>query len=187
MLHFSIQLTLKSKIMKFFRPFLLTLCIPMFAYFPAYSQFGIAIASRSATAPALRGGAASTTGWQAVGGSFLYPFKWRPSTGAFDKSFGLTAAAGLGYAYSEDFSLSLLANIGSSSIDVDPDDVKVGSLTQRDSKGAITFAASLLIQWRTIQIGASLGIDKLFDEKKYDWQYDNKPWISFGIGIFTRS
>ncbi len=120
-------------------------------------------------------------------GTSIYPFKYRPQSGKFEKSFTLSALGGtnirLGSADSKS-SLAILLGVGASSVTVRPDDVDTAAkITESKDLGALTFSLNVIYSWDFLQIGVSTGFDHLFDNEHTNWTYQDRGWLSFGIGL----
>ena len=125
--------------------------------------------------------------WSAEIGTLLFPFKYRPNDGTFEPTFSLNLTAGTSWNpfLTNRHRFSLLFGVGPSSVKLNKYNINKSDV---DIDGdlylaAVTLSLNLVYQYDFVQFGISGGIDNLFDNKKYDWKNQGKPWVSFGVGV----
>jgi hypothetical protein len=70
------------------------------------------------------------------------------------------------------------------SVTVRPADVaEAAKLEENKDYGAVSYTFNLIYVWDHLQLGLSAGADHLFDNEKENWFYQDRGWLSFGIGI----
>lgn len=47
---------------------------------------------------------------------------------------------------------------------------------------ALSFLGGAMLQYKRVQAGVYVGWDHINNQKNYQWQYNGKPWVGFGIG-----
>jgi hypothetical protein len=124
--------------------------------------------------------------WSPILGAFSYPFKYRPQTGEFEKTFNIQITGGysiLPNIKNAKKSLAFLLGVGASSITLNPfntTDYK-GDSSGRETTSA-TISLNIVYIHNRFQVGASLGWDNLLGNESKNWQYNAKPWLSIGVG-----
>ncbi len=125
--------------------------------------------------------------WSAEIGTLIFPFKYRPNDGTFEPTFSLNLTAGTTYNpwLTNKHTFSLLFGVGPSSAKLNKHNIKKSDVVIDGDLylAAVTLSLNLVYQYDFVQFGISGGIDNLFDNKKYDWKNQGKPWFSFGVGV----
>jgi hypothetical protein len=114
------------------------------------------------------------------------PFKYRPQTGKFEKTFALGVTGGVTWNPTRvnTHTFSLLGGISASSATVDKyTSNPAANIVDPTDRLAVTFSGSFLYQWQNLQFGISGGIDNILDNEIVKWKYQGKGWMSFGIGV----
>lgn len=131
--------------------------------------------------------------WSPVLGILTFPFKYRPQTGVFEKTFSLSIAGGFNRLFSRinpDHSFAFTAAVGASSATLTPDNTRYDSgITENTDKAAVTLSFNVIYIFERLQIAGSIGIDNLLDGgNKIGWDYNGRGWFSLGIGanIFSQ-
>ena len=134
--------------------------------------------------------AKQTVTLSAIGGAFTFPFKYRPQNGVLEPSLSLSGVVGvqLGLDKNSTGFLSFLIGFGPSSVNVNNTN-SADTNTANASRPVATLSFTILGQWNNIQLAISTGIDDNLSNSTDKWIYQNKPWLSLGIGfnIFTAS
>lgn len=47
---------------------------------------------------------------------------------------------------------------------------------------ALTILSGVMLQYKKVQAGLYIGWDHINNQKNYQWQYNGKPWLGFGVG-----
>ena len=118
-------------------------------------------------------------------GVLSLPIKFRlQDKGSFDTHFNIGATVGFRLPPNKLSHYALYGqigfNLGSTTL------TSANSTVDNDSEINSTLATGLLglmFQYKKIQVGAYCGLDYISNQKKYDWNYHGKPWVSLGIGI----
>lgn len=131
-----------------------------------------------------------------IGGSFAagvinFPFKYRPQKGNTDFSGAFNFGAGLGYTFAHktqtQFTQSIISGYSISNIILDSASTirNQGELASTNNFTAFSFSIGYVIEYQKVQAGLFLGIDMInkINQKQFGWQYQNKPWISVGLGV----
>ncbi len=119
-------------------------------------------------------------------GVMTLPFKYRPQSGKFEKTFALSATGGVKFdpGQRNEHSFSLLLGVGPSTVTVDRFNTDSSANIQDPSdRAAVTVSLNFLYQWKHVQIGVSAGIDNLMENELIKYKYQGKGWFSLGIGI----
>jgi len=123
-----------------------------------------------------------------VYGVLTFPFKWRLDTQDIEPTISLNIAGGVKWRPSQTnrHVISFLLGVGPSTVELDHYNSK---LEEGDNitTAAITLSGNIMYQFDFVQFGFSFGIDKIFDNKIYDWSSQGNSWFALGIGlnIFT--
>lgn len=122
-------------------------------------------------------------------GVLTFPFKWRLDTGEIEPTFSLNIAGGAKWRpfRTERHVVSFLLGIGPSTVNLDHYNSNIEEGFDDLTTAAITLSGNLMYQFDTVQFGFSFGIDKIFDNKLYNWDSQGNPWFALGVGlnIFT--
>ncbi len=119
-------------------------------------------------------------------GTISFPFKYRPQTGKFEKTFSLSLTGGIRIdpKRRNENTFSFLFGAGPSSVTVDKYNTDAGSnITDPSERTAVTLSLSFMWQWERLQLGLSGGMDNLLDNEVLKWKYQGKPWFSVGVGV----
>ena len=107
-----------------------------------------------------------------------------------DITLGLSGGAKMRISHRNPTYLNFLINLGIASVSVDSLSSS-GKIKQPSDRAALTTAFGVVLENHSFQFGVFVGRDKLSanDAKNTGWIYNNKPWISFGLGyqILTAS
>jgi hypothetical protein len=120
-------------------------------------------------------------------GAMTFPFKFRfdKDDGMFfTKDISLTGLGGVKYNVRKvnDLSFSFYTGIGLTSVALNARNTDSTILNTTNRAGA-SIPIGVLMQWKVLQIGVSMGFDFLSSETRDNWKFHGKPWLSFGIGI----
>lgn len=122
-------------------------------------------------------------------GVLTFPFKWRLNTGDVEPTFSLNIAGGVKWRpdNTNRHVFSFLLGAGPSSAKLNAHNTNTEEAINEVDVAAVTLSSSLLYQFEFVQFGVSVGFDKIFNNDKYDWSNQGKPWFTLGIGlnIFT--
>lgn len=133
-----------------------------------------------------------------TGGMIVLPYKFRPALQMngqksgfdFSKDITLGVSGGLKQRIShyQPFYLDLLGNVGISDVSQTPFNTNKGVSTPTDVP-ALTFSWGFVLDFKSIQLGAFMGWDRVSDSNLNGWIYQGKPWFSIGFGysIFSVS
>jgi hypothetical protein len=124
-------------------------------------------------------------------GAVNFPFRYRlqKGQGDFSGAFNLGAAAGIKWGRDSltkwSFTVPVLSfSISNINIDSVSATKNQSLLKSTNNFTALTIATGVIVENNKIQIGAFLGWDVLsrVNQLQYGWIYQQKPWISIGIG-----
>lgn len=119
-------------------------------------------------------------------GAMTLPFKYRPQSGKFEKTFtvGLTGGITINPWWVGDHTFSILAGVSATTATLDKYNTDpAAGITDPSDRAAIAFSMGFFYKWENLQIGFSAGIDNILDNEIVKWKYQSKGWLSFGIGI----
>lgn len=122
--------------------------------------------------------------WSPIYGAVVMPFKARPQNG-FDFTKDLSISGMGGLRYSDPLgkkSISFLLGVGIASVTLDASNTK-NTITTAEDRAAITVPIGVVLQLKKLQLGVFTGFDFLSQNSKSNWAYQNKPWLSLGIGF----
>lgn len=127
-------------------------------------------------------------------GTLTFPFKYRFNDKSFETTFNLSLTGGVHLRpyLTNRHVFSLLLGVGPSTVKLDGSNVSNTDVLEKGENlttAAVTFSLSLMYQFEKVQFGVSIGVDNIFDNEKYDWKNQGKPWLSLGVGlnIFTEN
>ena len=106
----------------------------------------------------------------------------------FAKDVSLSSTFGLRYRTNskKDNFLNFVANVGVSLNDLDAEVApKLAVGASAKDIGAFSFGLGVIREYGKIQVSFMIGKDYLSksNQNKYDWKYNGKTWISFGVGV----
>lgn len=116
-------------------------------------------------------------------GILTLPFKFRPQKNkSFDSDFNLNSTLACRF-----FSLGgghLYGQIGAGIGGVELNEVNSKGITDEATikANALSMLTGLMIQYKKVQAGIYLGTDFINNQSYYQWQYQGKYWLAFGIG-----
>lgn len=134
-----------------------------------------------------------------VYGILTFPFKWRFDTKKVEPTFSLNIAGGVKWRpwRTNRHVVSFLVGIGPSTVKLDKYNSDIANTSQNEDSmdedieslttAAVTFSGNLVYQFDFVQFGLSVGFDRIFENEKFNWKSQGKPWFSLGVGlnIFT--
>lgn len=121
-----------------------------------------------------------------VVGTVITPIKLRNNPFDFSKDITIGTTFGVKYTLNQDkqAAVDCLIGVGISSVSLDSFATHGRTMDNIDLL-AFTSSIGVVLELGNAQIGVFLGIDFISNENqiKYDWIYQGKPWVSFGIGF----
>lgn len=120
--------------------------------------------------------------WVATSGTLVFPFKLRPQTGDFTKDITISGVVGFGYKFNKNNILNLILGIGLASVTLDSLNTG-GKVNKSSDRAAMSLSSGLVYQYKQIQLGLIVGWDFLNRSTRDNWIYNDKTWISIGVGI----
>ena len=118
-------------------------------------------------------------------GNIFTPIKLRfkPFDFAKDISVGTTFGGKYSFTEKQNTAVDGLIGIGISSLSIDSSSAQK-STNESNELLAFTSSLGLVLEFGNAQLGIFIGFDLISNtnQKKYDWIYKNKPWLSFGVG-----
>jgi hypothetical protein len=120
-----------------------------------------------------------------VVGTIITPIKLRFSPFDFSKDISVGSTFGIKYNLNQDKQSAVAFLIGTGISSISVDSFSTHGRTQK-SADLLAFTPSIggVIEMGNAQVGIFLGVDFIsnVNQLKYDWIYQGKPWLSFGIG-----
>ncbi len=130
-------------------------------------------------------------GRQLIFGVINFPFKIRGIVGNkvdFSGAFNIGAAVGLKtrkYSY-EKWSNIWLLGVGIANVDLDASSVSMNAeeLDSANNFSALSISFGHMWEYEKVQLGIFIGWDRIsrLNHDRFDWDYQNKPWLSIGLG-----
>lgn len=116
-------------------------------------------------------------------GILTLPFKFRPQGDkSFDSDFNLNSTLGVrfwtlggGHLYGQ-----IGAGIGG--VELNTINAKGIGEDATINANALSMLTGLMIQYKKVQAGIYLGTDFINNQTYYQWKYQGKSWIAFGVG-----
>lgn len=120
---------------------------------------------------------------EVVVGALALPAKLRVDPFNFSGSISLGPSLGWRWRVSatRDYHLGLIASVGTSSVQLTAANTD-SAVTEATDRAAYYFAAGIMAEYGSTQVGLFLGTDLINDPDQDDWIYQGKPWFSVGIG-----
>ena len=121
-----------------------------------------------------------------MAGVVSFPFKFRlQGDKDIETSLSLSGVGGVKFNFNKSkipTAFCVLIGLGPSSVPVNQyNSNRKDSATL--SQSAATFSLTGMFIWDKLQIAASLGMDKILNNRELNWHYQSKPWFSFGVGF----
>jgi hypothetical protein len=120
-----------------------------------------------------------------VVGTVFTPIKVRFAPFDFSKDISVGSTFGVKYTFNQDKQAAVdgLIGFGVSSVTVDSASTK-GRARASQEIFAFTPSIGAVLELGNAQVGLFIGLDFVsnVNQIKYEWIYQGKPWISFGIG-----
>ena len=121
-----------------------------------------------------------------VVGTVITPIKLRYNPFDFSKDISIGTTFGVKYTLNQEkqAAVDCLIGVGISSVSVDSFATHGRTIKNVDLL-AFTSSIGIVLELGNAQVGVFLGFDFISNENKikYDWIYQGKPWVSFGIGF----
>lgn len=124
-------------------------------------------------------------------GVINYPFKMRLQSGRVDFSGAFNFGAAVGYTFkhrtSSKWTYSAIAGFSLTNLNLDSTSVvrNWDRLRSVNNFTGFSYAAGILVAYDKAQVGLFVGADMLssINQRQFGWVYQNKPWLSMGIGF----
>jgi hypothetical protein len=117
-------------------------------------------------------------------GSFVIPFKFRPTKSLFTSNLNLGGAAYFNYKLNTNNSIGAVTGISLSSVTLDSlsTDYKVKTSSERP---ALTPSLSVVYSHKNVNFSVGMGWDFINKTSVIEnsWIFNGKKWVGFGIGI----
>jgi len=116
-------------------------------------------------------------------GILTLPFKFRfTGTQSFESDFNINSTASV-----RTWSLGgghLFLQMGAGIGGVELTDVNTKGIVDKSSikANALSMMVGAMVQYKKIQAGIYLGVDYINNQTFYQWEYQGKPWLAFGVG-----
>lgn len=121
-----------------------------------------------------------------MAGVVSFPFKFRlQGDKDIETSLSLSGVGGVKFNFNKSkipTAFCVLIGLGPSSVPVNQyNSNRKDSATL--SQSAATFSLTGIFIWDKLQIAASIGMDKILNNRELNWRSQSKPWFSFGVGF----
>lgn len=116
-------------------------------------------------------------------GILTLPFKFRSQGNkSFDSDFNLNST--LAYRIMSIGGGHLFVQIGAGIGGVELNEINSKGIDNKATIKAngLSFMTGLMLQYKKVQAGIYLGADHINNQTSYQWQYQGKPWLAFGVG-----
>jgi hypothetical protein len=120
---------------------------------------------------------------EVVVGALALPAKLRVDPFNFSGSISLGPSLAWRWRVSatREYHMGLIASVGTSSVQLTTANTD-SVVTEATDRAAYYFAAGVMAEYGSTQVGFFLGTDLINDPNQEDWIYQGKPWFSIGIG-----
>ena len=116
-------------------------------------------------------------------GLLTLPFKFRvQKEKAFDTDFNISSTLNVRITKWYNTNIYIQSGAGIGSTDINESNTTSSHTIEPSTVATLSLVSGLMIQYNRVQAGLYLGVDFINNNEYYQWDYNKKPWIGFGVG-----
>lgn len=120
-------------------------------------------------------------------GVVSYPFKYYPQDkGRFEKAFSISVTGGYKILLDRtepDNAVALTLGVGVSTLTLNSDNSSIAVEDKDQEAGTASLSFNAVYIHDRLQIGISMGVDKIINGNPNGWNRDGNLWLGFGVGV----